>query len=95
MYTCMAEYKIAQEYREKYLHYVEGLLRGEKAVQVYEGTNQPNLFVEVWHAATEAEALQVQEERCGERSSWSAITAWIPGGVSKLHVWTFRRINAQ
>jgi hypothetical protein len=90
MYICFAEYRIAPEHREQYLALAAGQLSGRDDMYLYEGTDQPNLFVEVWQAPTFAAAEQIKEERRSGRSSLAQITAWIPGGESKLHVWTFQ-----
>lgn len=90
MFICFAEYRIMPEYRERYLAETARLLRGCPGTTLYEGTDQPNLFVEIWPAATLEEADRIKKERCGERSSWSVVTPWIAGGEAKLHVWTFK-----
>ncbi|RJE88904.1 hypothetical protein D3P07_13170 [Paenibacillus sp. 1011MAR3C5] len=93
MYICFAEYKIKQENREFYLMEVEKLRMQEaELVHVYEGTDQPSLFVEVWDCKDEAHALRVKEERLSERSPWFALSSWIEGGPAKLHVWTFKPV---
>lgn len=90
MYICFAEYRIKPEHRGHYLAYTEELAAGGELVRIYEGTDQPCLFVEMWSAPSAEEAERIKEERCSERSSWSKITEWIDGGAKKLHVWTFK-----
>lgn len=93
MFICFAEYKIMPEYVEMYREKVEELRKREtKPFQLYEGTDQPELFVEIWHTESYEEAERVKEERLNERSSWSALSQWIPGGPAKLHVWTFKPV---
>lgn len=93
MYICFAEYRIQPEHRLKYLEMAAELQKDEsRSIQWYEGTDQPGLFVEVWHAQTEEEAEQIKEERCSERSSWGELSQWIIGGKAKLHVWTFKPV---
>ncbi|WP_435165469.1 hypothetical protein [Paenibacillus glycanilyticus] len=95
MYICFAEYKIAAGERDVYLAYVNTLMKESgRSVQLYEGTDQFNLFVEIWTAATEAEAEAIKKERCDERSSWYRVAEWIPGGADKMHVWTFKPAGA-
>lgn len=95
MYICFAEYKIAADNREDYLAYADSLMKkSEKKVQLYEGTDQLNLFVEIWTAATEEEAEAIKKERCDERSPWYRVAEWIPGGADKMHVWTFKPAGA-
>ncbi|OBR64389.1 hypothetical protein A7K91_12875 [Paenibacillus oryzae] len=92
MYICFAEYKIMPEHREPYLAFVNKLVEQESRVKVYEGSDQRELFVEIWTAQSQEEADAIKEERCGERSSWHAVSQWIAGGEAKLHVWTFKPI---
>ncbi|QAY68195.1 hypothetical protein [Paenibacillus protaetiae] len=95
MHICFAEYKISPEYREPYLAYTGNLLASGKyeSLTLYEGTDQPCLFVEVWTAGSAEEAEQIKEERCDERSSWYRVSSWIDGGAAKMHVWTFRPVQ--
>ncbi|WP_053372087.1 hypothetical protein [Paenibacillus sp. FJAT-27812] len=90
MYICFAEYRISEEWREQYLIYTNKLLEEGHDVQLYEGTDQPGLFVEVWNAASEEQAEQIKKERCNERSPWFRVSEWIVGGPAKLHIWTFK-----
>ncbi|CAM3978780.1 hypothetical protein L1N85_05390 [Paenibacillus alkaliterrae] len=90
MYICFAEYRISTEHRESYLSCTEGLLTDSLNVYLYEGINQPNLFVEVWQAKTAEEADRIKKERCSERSPWSRVNEWIIGGAEKMHIWTFK-----
>ena len=90
MFICFAEYKIAPEYAAQYKQFTTQLKNQYSEVALYEGTDQPLLFVEVWSCATLEQAEQIKEERLSERSSWSPISEWIVGGRSKLHVWTFK-----
>ena len=44
-----------------------GKLAAETGVKLYEGTDQPNLFVEVWeNSADEEAAFAIKEERCSQ-----------------------------
>lgn len=90
MYICFAEYRIIHEYRQEYLAYTDTLLSGLHDVHLYEGTDQPNLFVEVWNAGTAEHAERIKKERCSERSPWFCISEWIVGGSEKMHIWTFK-----
>ncbi|NIK78431.1 hypothetical protein FHS15_003569 [Paenibacillus castaneae] len=93
MYICFAEYQIAPEHRQLFLDYTKTLLANVHDVYLYEGTDQPNLFVEVWNAPNAEEAERIKKERCDERSPWFFITEWIVGGEAKMHIWTFKGIN--
>lgn len=93
MYICFAEYRIMPVNRQQYLTYTEALLSGLHDVHLYEGTDQPNLFVEVWNADTAELAERIKKERCSERSPWFRISEWIVGGSEKMHIWTFRHAH--
>jgi hypothetical protein len=94
MFICFAEYRIAPEWRETYLTYTSELLAGVDEVKLYEGTDQPSLFVEMWNASSLQEAEQIKEERCNERSPWYKVSEWIVGGVDKMHIWTFKQAQS-
>lgn len=93
MYICFAEYRIIPECRQQFLNHTETILSGTRDVHLYEGTDQPNLFVEVWNASTAEQAEQIKKERCSERSPWFRISEWIAGGSEKMHIWTFRQAH--
>lgn len=93
MYICFAEYQISSVWREHYLAYTTELLAEGNEVQLYEGTDQPGLFVEVWTALTCEQAEQIKKERCSERSSWFRVSEWIAGGSAKMHIWTFKPVQ--
>ncbi|WP_168123730.1 hypothetical protein [Paenibacillus sp. HB172176] len=90
MYICFAEYRIKPECREAYLKAATMLMERASDMRLYEGTDQPHLFVEVWEAATAEGAEAIKKERRDERSAWGELNAWIDGGQAKLHVWTFK-----
>jgi hypothetical protein len=91
MFITFAEYRIAPEHLESYRGETKRLLEQSLGrVTLYEGCDQPGLFVEIWSASCEEEAEGIKKERCGERSSWAVLTPWIVGGAAKLHVWTFK-----
>ncbi|QJC53320.1 hypothetical protein HGI30_18210 [Paenibacillus albicereus] len=89
-YALMVEYKIEERHRQDFLALLSELQRRWPRVRLYEGSEQPGLFVEIWPAATEAEARACQEERLDGRSPWSAIGSWTSGGAGRIHAWTFR-----
>ena len=90
MYICFAEYRIMDELRETYIGYTNQLLTEGHNVQLYEGTDQPGLFVEVWNAESHEIVEQIKKERCNERSPWFRVSEWIVGGPAKMHIWTFK-----
>lgn len=91
MFITFAEYRINDANLERYRTESRRLVEeSADRVSLYEGCDQPGLFVEIWSAADEEEAEAIKKERCGERSSWAALTPLIQGGAAKLHVWTFK-----
>ncbi|PLT47298.1 hypothetical protein NYE40_18660 [Paenibacillus sp. FSL W8-1187] len=89
-YALMVEYKIEERHRHEYLERLRELRERWPDVRLYEGSEQPGLFVEIWPAASEAAAKACQEERLDGRSPWSAIGGWTAGGAGRIHAWTFR-----
>lgn len=93
MYICFAEYRIIPEHRAAYLAFSDELVQSANgSLVVYEGTDQPSLFVELWTAETEEQAEHIKKERCSERSPWRRADSWVQGGREKVHIWTFRPV---
>ncbi|RAP75359.1 hypothetical protein [Paenibacillus montanisoli] len=95
MFICFVEYHIAPEFEQTYRSWIAEKPGAGDAFNLYEGTDQPLLFVEVWEAESEQEALDIKKERCSERSSWHEMAQWVPGGSTKLHSWTFKPISVR
>ncbi|MBW7474390.1 hypothetical protein K0T92_06505 [Paenibacillus oenotherae] len=95
MHICFVEYRIAAEYEVHYRSWMSARSAESQSFQLYEGTDQPLLFVEVWEAEDEYSASRIKEERCSERSSWHAMAEWVQGGAPKIHAWTFRPVNGR
>ncbi|EPY08359.1 hypothetical protein AZ66_11070 [Paenibacillus sp. E194] len=89
MNIIFVEYRIDPDKREAYLKQITERLQPFPQVVLYEGTDQPNVFVEQWMDTTHEEYLQLRRIRLEETSEWDVITACIPGGRSKLHIWEF------
>jgi hypothetical protein len=93
MYICFAEYRIIPEHRASYLAFSDELVQSSNgSIIIYEGTDQPSLFVELWTADTKEAADRIKKERCSERSPWRHTDSWVQGGREKVHVWTFRPV---
>lgn len=95
MYICFVEYHIEERFVASYREWIAKKLEATSGVKLYEGTDQPHLFVEVWEAKDEAAALAIKEERCSQRSSWCHMADWVPGGSPKVHVWTFKPVHVR
>ncbi|UHA74641.1 hypothetical protein [Paenibacillus sp. 481] len=88
------EYRINPEQRESYLSIMKQLLQYKQDVLWYEGTDQPNVFVEQWLNTTSEDYIRIKTLRLEETSEWDQVTACIPGGKSKLHIWEFQQLNS-
>jgi hypothetical protein len=86
MYICFAEYRIAEEHRERYLGLMAGLRASHPEMYLYEGTDQPGLFVEVWQARTKEEADGIRAMRLSDDAAWAAVNRLASG---KVHAWVF------
>jgi hypothetical protein len=89
MYICFAEYRIAEEHRERYFELMAGLRTSHPEMYLYEGTDQPGLFVEVWEAGTREEADGIRDMRLSDDSPWAAVTRLASG---KVHAWVFSSV---
>ncbi|MCM3338896.1 hypothetical protein M3650_09705 [Paenibacillus sp. MER TA 81-3] len=87
------EYRIAPELRETYLSLVKRQLQSHTNAVLYEGTDQPNVFVEQWLNTSHEDYVRMKKLRLEEDSEWDEITACIPGGRGKLHIWEFEELN--
>ena len=89
MYRCFAEYRIAEENRERYFELVAALRSSHPGMYLYEGTDQPGLFVEIWEAGTKEEADRIRGMRLSPESPWGPVTRLASGNV---HMWVFHSV---
>jgi hypothetical protein len=85
------EYKVFPEKREAYLSRIRKLLKTASGVQLYEGSDQPNLFVEIWQDCDAAQYRKIKQLRLQPGSAWAEIADFVPGGASRIHIWHFDR----
>ncbi|MDU5141669.1 MAG: hypothetical protein E6230_05785 [Paenibacillus dendritiformis] len=85
------EYRVLPEARDRYLAAIRRLLKDRPDVVLYEGTDQPNVFVEQWLGTTADDYASLKKIRKEGADGWDAVTACIAGGADKLHIWEFRR----
>ena len=83
------EYRIDPNKREAYELAIDRLLRTRANCILYEGSDQPNVFVEQYFETTPEQYAHMKQQRLEQESEWDEITACIPGGRSKLHIWEF------
>lgn len=97
MSKVFVEYAINPEYRESFLIYMQERQEREGRLEVLEGTDQPGLFVEIWHDMSREAYNRLKEERfqqdSGTTGSEAAWDKWVKGGLSKLHIWHFTPIG--
>ncbi|MBW5447255.1 hypothetical protein GE107_14460 [Cohnella sp. CFH 77786] len=86
------EYVIEEPHREAFLAWAAARPELWLGGELMENAGQPGVFVEIWPAADEHEALRKQKERLEGRSEWSRMDAWVKGGSEGLRVWMFRPV---
>lgn len=77
-------------------------------MEVYEGTEQPNLFVEIWSGLSDEEYAALKTARIGggggeasdgpadgRLDGWRTMERWVVGGRGKIHMWQFKPIEAE
>ncbi|WP_461480235.1 hypothetical protein [Paenibacillus sp. PvR052] len=78
---------------------MEGIKGQHPQLEVYEGSEQPNLFVEIWSGLSEEAYHSLKESRTGitaveENSNpWRLHDEWVPGGRAKIHIWQFKKVK--
>jgi hypothetical protein len=90
MCKVFVEYTIDQEKRKAYLHYMQKIIK-QTGLELFEGTNQPGLFIEIWSDINYAgyESLKLERSNPEKGSEWESFGEMILGGLSKLHIWHF------
>jgi hypothetical protein len=83
------EYKVNEERMDDYLQFMSNEL-DRSGMELYEGTEQPGLFVELWPDMDSAAFRSFKLERTEPVDSpWRTLDGWIAGGLAKVHVWHF------
>lgn len=92
MHIVFVEYKVFPEKRGAYLKWIAELARAHPLMEHYEGSEQPNLFVELWPGIDEETygAFKRQRLESADRP-WPELAEYVPGGLDKVHIWHFRR----
>lgn len=93
MNIIFVEYRINPEQRVTYLERIRERLKDFPQVVLYEGADQPNVFVEQWMDTTHDDYTRLKRIRLEESSEWDGITTCISGGKSKLHIWEFAALS--
>lgn len=93
MGTLFVEYKIMEAFRDSYLEWVRPM-RDQYGFMLLEGSGQPGVYVENWNGITleEGEVWKKRRWDSGD-SDWSPLHSFVEGGVPKLHVWHFHKVE--
>ncbi len=79
------EYRIEKEYRTSYLTWAAVLKQQFEQMDVYEGAEQPGLFVEIWNGLSDEAYAAMKAARTG------TITPGLPDETEEGRLW--RRID--
>lgn len=88
------EYQVFPEKRNAYLQWMADLIGQEAHADFYEGSAQPNLFVELWRGVDEQEAESFRRIRQDPQGPWSALAEFVPGGTERIRMWHFRSMSS-
>lgn len=105
MCIVFVEYRIEQEFRTDYLTWTADLKQKFEQVNIYEGAEQPDLFVEIWEGLSDAAYTAMKTDRTGtiktvtpdeaaDKLLWRRMEPWIAGGRAKLHIWRFNKVSS-
>lgn len=94
MLTVFIEYKLDGNQRETGLSLLADMARrmealGARQYRLWEGLDQPGLFVEAFEVANEQQYEQIKQVRLADRAFCDCVS----GGAAKLHVWAFRPVE--
>lgn len=93
MFKVFVEYTIKREAQEFYLIYMRELRKREGRLELFEGTDQPGLFVEIWDGLTFEEYEELKRQRLQAADQQDVWEDWIEGGIRKLHMWHFTSVT--
>jgi hypothetical protein len=95
MCKVFVEYTIKAENRTNYIQYMQ-LMIAQTGLELFEGTEQANLFVEIWSNVSYSEFISLKKARLEPEagSIWQPFEALISGGLNKLHIWHFSKLDA-
>jgi hypothetical protein len=99
MIKVFIEYKVIADKQHLYLSLLPELRErtvdwDAKDFRVFEGTDQPLLFVEEYYVKDMDEYRRTKEERLSESIPfWHKLHDCIPGGAGKVHIWAFKEVG--
>lgn len=92
-----AEYHIHSNHREQYMSWVRVMTGRYPSLQVYEGTDQPNLFVESWegisHEDFEAMKSYRKKGQGNGDEDLRLVSNWLAEDNGKINMWHFRKVK--
>jgi hypothetical protein len=97
--TVLCEYKVADEKRKDFMALLPAVKRdleglGAVQISIFEGTDQPCLFVEEFIVADMEVYESLKKARNEEVSPvWEQQHACVPGGKNKVHIWAFAKLD--
>lgn len=90
MEKVFVEYAITDEAINEYEAYMESIRAFHADWDWFEGTDQPGLYVEIWHGVGYAEYEAMKRRRTDPADEeWGRLDLWVRGGLAKLHLWHF------
>jgi hypothetical protein len=92
MCKVFVEYTIIHEKRTDYLYYMQKMIE-LTGLELVEGTDQPDLFIEIWSNVNYLAYKSLKRERLEpeQDSPWEHFEEMITGGLKKLHIWHFSK----
>lgn len=88
------EYAIRKQCRKAYLLFINNMMEADSNVEIYEGTDQTGLFVEIWNDCNHQDYKMMKQERKSNKNlKWNELNSYIEGGAEKLHIWHFTKIK--
>ncbi|MDF2959295.1 MAG: hypothetical protein K0S39_1030 [Paenibacillus sp.] len=102
------EYRILPEHRSAYSEWMKQVRADYPELEVYEGADQPGLFVELWNGLSREEYEVLKEVRLRlttesdkeqmsgrkfDNNDWSRLHNWVSGGAVKIHIWLFEKVR--
>ncbi|MFD0679058.1 MULTISPECIES: hypothetical protein [unclassified Paenibacillus] len=102
------EYQVLPEHRSAYSHWIKQVRANYPELEVYEGTDQPGLFVELWKGQSHEDFGKLKEARVNrsikveneqpekgkfDKNDWNQLHNWTSGGAAKIHIWHFGKVR--
>lgn len=107
MSKVFVEYQILPAYTSNYSDWMAEVRAQYVDLELYEGSDQPGLFVEIWNGLSKEQYLllkqarreQEQEDGAASQNNpfkdtpWFRLDEWVKGGREKVHIWHFEKVK--